>query len=59
MTKYQLEHFRDKVKRQLNPLIEEQELLVKQYTTEATNKASRKLAIKIGAKKIIDAFKFA
>ena len=59
MTKYQLEHFRDKVKRQLNPLIEEQELLVKQYTTEATNKASRKLAIKIGAQKIIDALKFA
>ena len=59
MTKYQLEHFRDKVKRQLNPLIEEQELLVKQYTTEATNKASKKLAIKIGAQKIIDALKFA
>ena len=59
MTKYQLEHFRDKVKRQLNPLIEEQELLVKQYTTKATNKASRKLAIKIGAQKIIDALKFA
>ena len=59
MTKYQLEHFRDKVKRQLNPLIEEQELLVKQYTTEATNRASKKLAIKIGAQKIIDALKFA
>ena len=55
MTKYQLEHFRDKVKRNLNPLIEEQELLVKQYTTEATDKASKKLAIKIGAQKIIDA----
>ena len=55
MTKYQLEHFRDKVKRNLNPLIEEQELLVKQFTTEATNKASKKLAIKIGAQRIIDA----
>jgi len=55
MTKYQLEHFSDKVKRQLNPLIEEQELLVKQFTTEATDKASKKLAIKIGAQKIIDA----
>ena len=55
MTKYQLEHFRSKVKRNLNPLIEEQELLVKQYTTEATDKASKKLAIKIGAQKIIDA----
>ena len=57
MTKYQLEHFEDKVKRNLNPLIEEQELLVKQFTTEATDKASKKLAIKIGAQKIIDALK--
>ena len=59
MTKYQLEHFRDKVKRNLNPLIEEQELLVKQFTVEATDKASKKLAVKIGAQKIIDALKFA
>ena len=59
MTKYQLEHFKDKVKRNLNPLIEEQELLVKQFTTEATDKASKKLAVKIGAQKIIDALKFA
>ena len=57
MTKYQLEHFERKVKRQLNPLIEEQELLVKQYTTEATEKASKKLAVKIGAQPIIDALK--
>ena len=57
MTKYQLEHFEEKVKRNLNPLIEEQELLVKQFTTEATDKASKKLAIKIGAQKIIDALK--
>ena len=57
MTKYQLEHFGDKVKRRLNPLIEEQELLVKQFTTEATDKASKKLAIKIGAQKIIDTLK--
>jgi hypothetical protein len=59
MTKYQLEHFREKVKRNLNPLIEEQELLVKQFTTEATDKASKKLAVKIGAQKLIDALKFA
>jgi len=57
MTKYQLEHFQDKVKRNLDPLIEEQELLVKQFTTEATDKASKKLAIKIGAQRIIDALK--
>ena len=59
MTKYQLEHFESKIRRTLNPLIEEQELLVKQFTTEATNKASKKLAIKIGAQKIIDALKSA
>ena len=57
MTKYQLEHFENKVKRTLNPLIEEQELLVKQYTTEATNRASKKLAVKIGAQKIMDHLK--
>ena len=57
MTKYQLDHFRDKVKRQFNPMIEEQELLVKQYKTEATDKAVSKLSKKIGADKIIDKFK--
>ena len=59
MTKYQLEHFRGKVKRTLDPLVEDQELLVKQYTTNATAKASKELAIKIGAQKIIDALKSA
>ena len=48
MTKYQLDHFRDKVKRQFNPMIDEQELLVKQYKTEATDKAVSKLSKKIG-----------
>ena len=56
MTKYQLDHFRDKVKRQFNPLIEEAELLVKQYKTEATDKAVEKLAKKMGADKIIKQF---
>ena len=57
MTKYQLEHFERKVERTLNPMIEDQELLVKQYTTDATNKASKKLAVKIGAQKIMDHLK--
>ena len=57
MTKYQLDHFRDKVKRHFNPLIEEQELLVKQYRTEATKKIVGKLAKKMGADKILTAFK--
>jgi len=57
MTKYQLDHFRDKVKRQFNPMIEEQELLVKQFKTEATDKAVDKLSKKIGADKIINKFR--
>ena len=59
MTKYQLEHFKDKVDRQFNPMIEEQELLVKQYKTEATDKAVSKLSKKIGAEKIINKFRAA
>jgi hypothetical protein len=57
MTKYQLDHFRDKVKRQFNPMIDEQELLVKQFKTEATDKAVDKLSKKIGADKIIAKFR--
>ena len=57
MTKYQLDHFRNKVKRQFNPMIDEQELLVKQYKTEATDKAVDKLSKKIGADKIIAKFR--
>jgi hypothetical protein len=56
MTKYQLDHFRDKVKRQFNPLIDEAELLVKQFKTEATDKAVDKLSKKIGADTIIKKF---
>jgi hypothetical protein len=57
MTKYQLEHFKSKVRRNFNPLIEEQELLVKQYRAEATEKIVGKLAKKMGADKILDEFK--
>ena len=57
MTKYQLEHYKDKVKRQFDPMIDEQELLVKQYKTEATDKAVDKLSKKIGAEKIINNFR--
>ena len=57
MTKYQLDHFKQKVKRHFNPLIEEQELLVKQYRTEATKRIVGKLAKKMGADKILAAFK--
>jgi hypothetical protein len=57
MTKYQLDHFRDKVKRELDPMIEQQELLVRQYVSQATDTASKKLAKKIGAQSIIDKLK--
>lgn len=57
MTKYQLDHFRDKVQRELNPMIEQQELLVRQYVSQATDTASKKLAKKIGAQAIIDKLK--
>ena len=57
MTKYQLEHFKNKVDRQFEPLIRDQELLVKQFKTEATDKAVSKLSKKIGAEKIIDNFR--
>ena len=53
MTKYQLEHFENKVNRYFQPLISEQELLIKQYRTEATNNVVKKLAKKMGADKIL------
>ena len=53
MTKYQLEHFESKIKRHFQPLIDEQELLIKQYKTEATNNVVKKLAKKMGADKIL------
>tara|TARA_B100000212_G_scaffold143255_1_gene107792 strand:- start:9557 stop:10141 length:585 start_codon:yes stop_codon:yes gene_type:complete len=57
MTKYQLDHFKEKVRRNFDPLIEEQELLVKQYRAEATEKIVSKLAKKMGADKILADFK--
>ena len=53
MTKYKLEHFENKVKRYFQPLIDEQQLLIKQYRTEATNNVVKKLAKKMGADKIL------
>ena len=57
MQKWQVEHFEDKVKRQFNPLIEDQELLIRQFRTKATNVAVDKLAKKMGADKIINDFR--
>ena len=57
MTKYQLDHFKEKVRRNFDPLISEQELLVKQYRAEATEKIVGKLGKKMGADKILTEFK--
>jgi len=57
MTKMQLDHFKSKVRRNFDPLIEEQELLVKQYRAEATERVVSKLAKKMGADKILNEFK--
>ena len=57
MPKYKVEHYEKKIRRHFDPLVEEQELLVKQYRTEATKRIVSKLSKKMGADKIMDAFK--
>ena len=55
MPKYKVEHYESKIRRHFDPLIEEQELLVKQYKTEATDRIVVKLSKKMGADKILNA----
>ena len=57
MPKYKVEHYEKKIRRHFDPLVEEQELLVKQFKTEATKRIVSKLSKKMGADKILDAFK--
>ena len=57
MPKYKVDHYEEKIRRHFNPLIEEQELLVKQYRTEATKRIVGKLSKKMGADKILNSFK--
>lgn len=59
MPKYKVEHYEKKIRRHFDPLVEEQELLVKQYKTEATKRIVGKLSKKMGADKILNAFKVA
>ncbi len=59
MPKYKVEHYESKIRRHFNPLIEEQELLVKQFKTDATKRIVSKLSKKMGADKILNAFKIA
>tara|TARA_R100000231_G_scaffold120823_1_gene90969 strand:+ start:80 stop:619 length:540 start_codon:yes stop_codon:yes gene_type:complete len=57
MPKYKVEHYESKIRRHFDPLISEQELLVKQYRTEATKRIVGQLSKKMGADKILNAFK--
>ena len=54
MQLYQRDHFKDKLNRKLDPLIEQEELLLKSTIAEMTESVEKTLAKKIGAEKIID-----
>jgi capsule polysaccharide export protein KpsE/RkpR len=54
MPKYKVEHYEQKIRRHFDPLIKEQELLVKQFEADATKKIVDKLAKRMGADKIIN-----
>ena len=54
MPKYKVEHYEKKIRRHFDPLIHEQELLVKQFEADATKSIVNKLAKRMGADKIIN-----
>jgi len=53
MTKYQLEHFKTKVKNKFAPMIEEVDLSLRKIVADMTESAEKKLSDKIGATEII------
>jgi hypothetical protein len=53
MTKYQLEHFKTKVKTKFAPMIEEVDLSLRKIVADMTESAEKKLSDKIGATEII------
>ena len=53
MTKYQLEHFKNKVKSKFAPRIEEVDLSLRKIVADMTESAEKKLSDKIGATEII------
>ena len=53
MTKYQLEHFKTKVKNKFAPMIEEADLSLRKIVADLTESAEKKLSDKIGATQII------
>jgi hypothetical protein len=54
MTKYQLEHFKTKVKDKFAPMIEEVDLSLRKIVADMTESAEKKLSDKIGATEIIN-----
>ena len=54
MTKYQLEHFKTKVKAKFAPMIEEVDLSLRKIVADMTESAEKKLSDKIGATEIIN-----
>jgi len=54
MTKYQLEHFKTKVKDKFAPMIEEADLSLRKIVADMTESAEKKLSDKIGATEIIN-----
>ena len=54
MTKYQLEHFKNKVKSKFAPMIEEVDLSLRKIVADMTESAEKKLSDKIGATEIIN-----
>ena len=53
MTKYQLEHFKNKVKNKFAPMIEEADLSLRKIVADLTESAEKKLSDKIGATEIV------
>ena len=53
-TKYQLEHFKTKVKDKFAPMIEEVDLSLRKIVADMTESAEKKLSDKIGATEIIN-----
>jgi len=57
LMKWEIDHLERKVHKKVDPLIEDQELLIKQFKTEATKRAVDKLSKKMGADKILNQFR--
>ena len=57
MTKYQLEHFKNKVRDKFSPLIDEAQLTLRKTVADMTAAAEKKLALKLGITEDIEELK--